>query len=100
MEQERASGAVGEVHDRAEGVSDKQLLKVLKEAKKDPGDPGRTVKELAKEMFGSESPSDRAKVWDRLGPEVDAGKVIPGRGMRRNRAHIWHAEPVYRVTGK
>lgn len=81
-------------------MSDQQLLKVLKAAKKDPGDPGRTVRELAIEMYGSDSRASRAKVWERLGPEVDGGQVTPGRGMRRNRAHNWHAEPVYRVAGK
>lgn len=82
-------------------MSDKPLLKLLRQAKPPlKGDPGKTVTELAMELFGKDTPSIRAKVWKRLGPEVDSGHVLCGRGFRMNRAGVAHGEPVYRVVSK
>lgn len=84
-----------------ERMSDKPLLKLLRQGKRPiAGDAGKTVKELAVEIFGSDTKGNRIKVWDRLGPELESGKVVFGRGIRMNRAGIMHAEPVYRVASK
>lgn len=79
-------------------MSDKQLLKLLKSANKAAGDPGRTAKELATELFGSGSTGMLERVRERLRPEIQAGRVVAGRGLRQNICGVWHPEPVYRVV--
>lgn len=82
-------------------MSDKPLLALLRRVPNpSAGDPGKTVIELALEIFGNDSRWTRETVRTRLRAEMRAGNVVCGRGIRVNMAGNQHGEPVYRVVSK
>lgn len=82
-------------------MSDDRLLTLLKQAKAHAvGDPGKTVEELASEIFGNTLADSRNKVRLRLKANIEAGVVVAGRGVRVNIAGGHQSKPVFRLVGK
>lgn len=82
-------------------MSDDKLLTLLKQAKVPAaGDPGKTVEELAIEIFGDARTDTRNKVRLRLKAAIESGAVVAGRGLRMNIAGNRQGKPVFRLAGK